>query len=43
MGTHVTLVTDRLSEHISGAFKYAGPAQSWLMDRYAGKPVTGAC
>jgi hypothetical protein len=42
-GTKVELVTDRLSEHISGAFKYAAPAQRWLMDRYAGKPVTGAC
>ena len=42
-GTKVKLVTDRLSEHISGAFKYAAPAQRWLMDRYAGKPVTGAC
>ena len=42
-GTHLTLVTDRLSEHISGAFKYAGPAVRWLMDRFAGKPVSGAC
>ena len=37
------LVTDRLSEHISGAFKYASPALTWLKDRYAGTPVTGAC
>ena len=42
-GTSVTLVTDRISEHISGAFKYASPALTWLMDRYADKPVTGAC
>jgi hypothetical protein len=41
--TPVKLVTDRLSEHITGAVKYAAPAQRWLMDRYAGKPVTGAC
>ena len=37
------LVTDRLSEHITGAFKYADPALRWLADRYAGKPVDGAC
>ena len=42
-GTAVKLVTDRLSEHISGAFKYAAPALSWLSERYAGKPVAGAC
>ena len=42
-GTSVKLVTDHLSEHITGAVKYAAPAQRWLMDRYAGKPVTGAC
>ncbi|MGH3473656.1 MAG: lipase family protein [Aeromicrobium sp.] len=42
-GTQVTLVTDRLSEHLIGGVKYAAPAQRWLMDRYAGKPVTGAC
>ena len=42
-GTQVKLVTDRLSEHISGAVKYASPAQQWLLDRYSGKPVTGAC
>ncbi len=42
-GTPVTLVTDRLSEHIIGAIKYAAPAQRWLLDRYAGKPVTEAC
>ena len=42
-GTQVKLVTDRLSEHISGAFKYASPALTWLSDRYAGKPVSGAC
>lgn len=41
--SQVTLVTDRLSEHIIGGVKYAAPAQSWLMDRFAGKPVTGAC
>lgn len=42
-GTQVKLVTDRISEHITGALRYAAPAQQWLMDRYAGKPVTGAC
>ena len=42
-GTQVKLVTDGVSEHISGAFKYASPALTWLSDRYAGKPVTGAC
>jgi len=42
-GTQVKLVTDRLSEHITGAFKYADPALRWLADRYAGKPVEGAC
>jgi hypothetical protein len=42
-GTAVKLVTDHLSEHISGAFKYASPALTWLSDRYAGKPVSGAC
>ena len=42
-GTPVKLVTDRLSEHITGAFKYADPALRWLVDRYADKPVEGAC
>jgi len=42
-GTPVKLVTDRLSEHISGAFKYASPALRWLLDRFAGNPVSGAC
>lgn len=42
-GTQVKLVTDGISEHITGAFKYASPALTWLSERFAGKPVTGAC
>lgn len=42
-GTPVKLVTDRLSEHVVGGVTYAGPALSWLTDRYAGEPVTSTC
>lgn len=42
-GTQVKLVTDRLSEHVVGGVTYAGPALSWLSDRYAGEPVTSTC
>jgi hypothetical protein len=43
-GTKVQLVTDRLlSEHITGAIKYADPAQRWLLDRLDGKPLPATC
>jgi hypothetical protein len=42
-GTKVRLVSDLVSEHITGAIKYASPAQSWLIDRLNGKPLAKTC
>jgi hypothetical protein len=42
-GTKVKLVTNTLTEHNSGAVIWANDALPFLMERYAGKPVTGAC
>jgi hypothetical protein len=39
----VKLVTNALTEHNTGAIIWANDALPFLMDRYAGKPVTGAC
>lgn len=42
-GTKVKLVTNYLSEHNLGAVEMIPDALPWLLDRYAGKPLTGTC
>ncbi|MEJ7635725.1 lipase family protein [Aeromicrobium sp.] len=42
-GTKVKLVTNRFTEHNLGAVIWLNDALPFLLDRYAGKPVTGTC
>ena len=42
-GTKVKLVTNRYTEHNSGAVVWAKDVMPFLMDRYADKPFSGAC
>jgi hypothetical protein len=43
LGTKVKLVTNRYTEHNTGAVIWGKDVMPFLMDRYAGTPVTGAC
>jgi hypothetical protein len=42
-GTKVKLVTNRYTEHNTGAVVWAKDVMPFLADRYAGRPLSGAC